>query len=366
MRTFVLPLAVIASLATTTLAATDDNCNGPNDDTGIPMSGVTAGSSGQCSGPNARTEPPSGAVVVDASGAYNGSFKTVVEGVANLPNSTAGQTLFIFPGVYNEQVSVPKLAGPLLLQGYTCDTTSYAANEVTITQAKAQKDIPPEIENNRNYLTSTLGLKSSKVKVYNLNVANTVGKVEKNGQGVAIYADGADYGFYACNFTGYQDTVCANKGRELYAKSYISGAVDFVFGQRAMAWFESCDIESIGEGWITANGNANATVTSEYVFNNARVFGNGSTYLGRPWRPFARVVWQNSELGDIVNPEGWAAWDESTSTADVYFKEFNNKGPGAAIDQRVAFSGHLDAAVAIKDILGENFESEWWVDTTFL
>ncbi|KAG2787335.1 hypothetical protein Pcac1_g3235 [Phytophthora cactorum] len=357
MRTFVLPLAVFACLTTATLAATDENCSGPKD-AGIPTSGVTVGSSGLCSGPNARTEPPAGAIVVDATGAYNGSFKTVVEGVANLPNSTAGQTLFVFPGVYNEQVSVPKLAGPLVLQGYTCDTTSYAANEVTITQAKAQKDIPPEIENNRNYLTSTLGLKSSKVKVYNFNVANTAGKIEENGQAVAIYADGADYGFYACNFTGYQDTVCANKGRELYAKSYINGAVDFVFGQRAMAWFESCDIESIGEGWLTANGNANATLTSEYVFNNAHVFGNGSTYLGRPWRPFARVVWQNSELGDIVNPEGWAAWDDSTSTADVYFKEFNNSGPGAAIDRRVAFSGQLDAPVAITDILGENYESE--------
>ncbi|POM80631.1 Pectinesterase [Phytophthora palmivora] len=202
---------------------------------------------------------------------------------------------------------------------------------VTITQTKAQKDIPPEIENNRNYLTSTLGLKSSKVKVYNLNVANTAGKIEENGQAVAIYADGSDYGFYACNFTGYQDTVCANKGRELYARSYINGAVDFIFGQRAMAWFESCDIESIGEGWLTAN-----------------------------------VVWQNSELGDVVNPEGWSKWDDSTSTADVYFKEFNNNGPGAIAEKRVDFVGQLNAAITITDILGEGYESEWWVDTNFL
>ncbi|POM69227.1 Pectinesterase [Phytophthora palmivora] len=153
----------------------------------------------------------------------------------------------------------------------------------TISNKIYPKDIPPEIENKRNYLASTLGLKSSKVKVYNLNVANTAGKIEENGQAVTIYADGSDYGFYACNFTGYQDTVCANKGRELYARSYINGAVDFIFGQRAMAWFESCDIESIGEGWLTANGNANGTITSEYVFNNARVFGTSgvkSTYLG--------------------------------------------------------------------------------------
>ncbi|KAG7382355.1 hypothetical protein PHYPSEUDO_005033 [Phytophthora pseudosyringae] len=250
----------------------------------------------------------------------------------------------------SEKCVRPELAGPLVLQGYTRDTTSYAANEVTITQAKAQKDIPPEIENNRNYLTSPLGLKLSKVKVYNLNVANTAGKIE-DGQAVAVYADGSDYCFYACNFTGYQDTVCANKGREIYAKSYISGAVDSVFGHVAMAWFESCDIESIGEGWLTANGNANSTIKSESVFNNAHVFGNGPTYLGRPWRPCACVVWQNSELGDAVNPEDWAAWDDSTSTADVYFKEFNNSGPGAAT---APFSGQLDAAVAITDIRGDN------------
>ncbi|ETI31540.1 hypothetical protein L914_20653 [Phytophthora nicotianae] len=366
MRTFMLSLAVFASLGTSALAATDDISTPSKGGVEVQKKGVSIGFSGLCSGPNAKTEPPAGAVVVDASGTYDGSYKTVAEGVANLRNSTEEQTLFVFPGVYNEQVSIPKLSGPLVLQGYTCDTTSYSANEVTLTQSKAQKDIPPEIENNRNYLTSTLGIQASKVKVYNLNVANTAGKIEEDGQAVAVYADGVDHGFYACNFTGYQDTVCAHKGRELYAKSYISGAVDFVFGQVAMAWFESCDIESIGEGWITANGNEESTVASEYVFNNARVFGDGSTYLGRPWRPFARVVWQNSELGDIVNPEGWEAWDETSSTDDVYFKEYNNSGPGAATDKRAAFSGQLDAPVAITDILGDKYASEWWVDTDFL
>ncbi|POM79513.1 Pleiotropic drug resistance protein [Phytophthora palmivora] len=96
------------------------------------------------------------------------------------------------------------------------------------------------------------------------------------------------------------------------ASLHISGAVDFIFGMRAKAWFESCDVESIGEGYITANGNQNSTIESEYIFNRARVSGssgNGSTYLGRPWRPYARVVWQNSELGDVVNSQGWSTWN---------------------------------------------------------
>ncbi|GMF56874.1 unnamed protein product [Phytophthora fragariaefolia] len=340
----------------------------------IALAAVAAGAKAQvseaCSGPNARTVPPPGAIVVDITGAYNNSYQTMAEGMAYLPNTTEEHTIFLFPGVYQEQVVVPRLAGPLVLQGYTCDALSYAQNMVTITHTMSQRDLAPEIKKNRNDLVSTLRLKSrSGVKVYNINVANPTGKIEQLGQAVAVYVDASDYGFYGVNFTGYQDTLCAHRGRELYARSYISGAVDFVFGMQAKAWFESCDIETIGKGWITANGNRNSSNLSEYVFNRARVFGksgNGSTYLGRPWYPYASVVWQNSELGDVVNPAGWSTWDSTTSPANVTFKEFNNTGPGAATDQRVAFSGQLNASVAITELFGDEFESEWWVDTKFL
>ncbi|KAH7474282.1 hypothetical protein PRIC1_013589 [Phytophthora ramorum] len=343
MQTFALPLLALAGLAATVSTA-DVVCNGTD----------------------ARTVPPTGAIVVDPTGAYNGSFHNISEAVANIPNTTDEHTLFFFPGVYHEQVLVSKLRGPLVLQGYTCNTTSYVDNQVTITQAKAQKDIPPEITSGRNDLTSTLRLKTNKVKVYNLNVANTAGNV---GQAVATIVEGSDYGFYACNLTSYQDTLYANKGRELFAKSYISGAVDYVFGSKAQAWFESCDFETIGKGCITANGRTNETNPSYYVFNKARVFGtsgNGTAYLGRPWRTFARVVWQNSEFSDIINPEGWQRWNNDNNTANVYFKEFNNTGAGAALDKRVAFSGLLNASVPITEILGEGYESQWWVDTKFL
>ncbi|KUF86836.1 hypothetical protein AM588_10001275 [Phytophthora nicotianae] len=202
----------------------------------------------------------------------------------------------------------------------------------------AQRDLPLEIKNGRNDLIT--------------------GLIEKLGQAVAVYVDATNYGFYGCNFTGYKDTLCAHRGRQLYARSFISG--DGVF--------DSCDIESIGEGYITANGNSNSTIESQYVFNRARVLGssgNGSTYLGRPWRPYARVVWQNSELSDVVNPKGWSTWHNDSNTANVYFMEFNNSGPGAIIDQRVPFSGQLEAPVVGTDILGENYKSEWWVDTNF-
>ncbi|KAG7379410.1 hypothetical protein PHYPSEUDO_008672 [Phytophthora pseudosyringae] len=371
MKIFTLPLVALAGLVGGA-AATGLECSSPDAWTGAPTDAISVNSTSTCTGEQTRTQPPPGAIIVDATGAYNGSYKTVVEGVAHVPNTTDEHTLFMFPGVYHEQVVVPKLNGPLVLQGYTCDTMSYAANEVTITQAKAQKDIASEIEDNRNFLTATIGFRSkSGVKVYNLNVANTDGKIKKDGQAVAVYVDNTDYGFYGCNFTSYQDTLCAHRGRELYARSYISGAVDFIFGQKSMAWFESCELESVGKGWVTANGNKNGTIASEYVFNNARVFSsndsmNETAHLGRPWGEYARTVFQNSELGDVVNLEGWAPWDNETSTDNVYFKEFSNKGPGAVTDQRVAFSGQLDAAVEITEILGDDYASQWWVDASFL
>ncbi|GMF42395.1 unnamed protein product [Phytophthora fragariaefolia] len=322
-----------------------------------------------CSGPNARIQPPVGALVVDPTGAHGGSFHNISEAVANVPNTTDEHTIFMFPGVYREQVLISKLNGPLVLQGFTCNTTTYTENQVTITHAKAQRDLPPEITSGRNDLTSTLRLKTNNVKVYNLNVANTAGRFDHNGQAVATIVEGNNTGFYACNFTSYQDTVYANKGKELFAKSYISGDVDFIFGSKGEAWFESCDIESVGEGCITANGRVNESSPSFFVFNNARVFGsygNSSTYLGRPWRLFSRVVWQNSELGNVINPEGWQRWNNDNNTANVYYKEFNNRGPGAATDKRVSFSGQLSSAVPITEILGANYTNEWYVDASFL
>lgn len=153
-----------------------------------------------CDGPDSRVHPPTGAVVIDASGAYAGSYKTIGAGVATLRNQTAEQTVFILPGTYHEQVLVSPLQGPLVLQGYTCDSSSYAANEVTITSGLAQKDIPPEVEGEaRNDLTSTLRLKSDNIRVYNLNVANTAGNV---GQALAVNVNATNNGFYGVNFTG--------------------------------------------------------------------------------------------------------------------------------------------------------------------
>ncbi|KAG4038637.1 hypothetical protein PC123_g25801 [Phytophthora cactorum] len=133
-------------------------------------------------------------------------------------------------------------------------------------------------------------------------------------------------------------------------------------------WFESCDIESVGNGCVTANGRTDNSNPSEYVFNNARVFGSkpGQAFLGRPWRPYARVIFQNSDLSNVINPAGWQTWNGDSNTANVYFKEYKNRGAGATTDERVGFSGPLQKPVAVTDLLGSGYQSAWWVDTSFM
>ncbi|KAF4547800.1 Pectinesterase-like protein 2 [Elsinoe fawcettii] len=314
---------------------------------------------------NARTSPPLGALIVDSSGTREDSLLTIGAAVSRLANTTSAQSIFVYPGTYDEQVYIPPLSGPLTVQGYTYDARSYEDNQVTITGNLSRTT--PGLANND--ATSTVRLWSKNVKFYNLNIANTFGSAPTNGQALALSAQATNQGFYGCNFTGYQDTIYANEGRQIYAKSFISGATDFIFGLRASAWFERVDIDTIGPGFITANGREAANNTSFYVFNKAKINGSSgpnSTVLGRPWRQYSRVVFQRSHISDVVKPEGWSPWDAVQSLANVFYKEYKNYGPGAATGARANFSSQLTVPIKIGDILGQGFEKEVWVDRTYL
>ena len=48
-----------------------------------------------------------------------------------------------------------------------------------------------------------------------------------------------------------------------------------------------------------------------YVFDHCRFTGDcpdGSAYLGRPWRKYAKCVIMHSEIGAHIRKEGWHDW----------------------------------------------------------
>lgn len=172
-------------------------------------------------GKNERITPPRGAILVDASGKLQNSYQNISAAVNALINTTSEQTIYISPGTYAEQVYIRPLAGPLSVQGYTKDARSYKDNKVTITGNLSRQT--PGLANND--ATATVRLWTSNVKFYNLNIANTFGEAATGGQALALSAQNTNQGFYGCNFTGYQDTIYANEGRQIYAKSFINGTV---------------------------------------------------------------------------------------------------------------------------------------------
>ena len=69
-----------------------------------------------------------------------------------------------------------------------------------------------------NDASGTLRIHKDNFKLYNVNVKNTYGV---GSQAVAISQYGSRVGFYACGFYGYQDTLYANEGTQVYLRGYI-------------------------------------------------------------------------------------------------------------------------------------------------
>lgn len=63
-----------------------------------------------------------------------------------------------------------------------------------------------------------------------------------------------------------------------------------------------------GPGYITAQARGEEKDPSGFVFKDCVVVGTGWTYLGRPWRPYARVIFYNSTFSNIIVPAGWDPW----------------------------------------------------------
>lgn len=270
------------------------------------------------------------------------------------------------------------------------DTSSYTSNVVNIQYSSSLASGAPN-----NEATGTLQNRAANTKVYNINLKNTYGAGSQAG---AISAYNTQQSYYGVGFYGYQDTILAQTGNQLYAKCYIQGATDFIYGQHARAWFDGCDIRVSGKGYVTANGRADSSDVSYYVINKSSVdvsggstAAAGSTYLGRPWTQYARVCFQKTVLGAVINSAGWAQWSSSTpNTGGVTFQEvchqtilthigntynfglikdntnpeqYGNTGTGAS-GTRAGFSKKLSSALTIADILGSSYKN--WVDTSYL
>jgi len=291
---------------------------------------------------------PSGAITVGSGGKYS----TLTAALAD----TSSNVYYVYAGTYVGQVAISR--ANVAIYGETSSSSSYTGNKVTLT------DNVPASSAGSNDKSGTVRILATGVKLYNLNIANTYGKPVDQSQAIALSVQAGTFGCYGCNLSGTQDTLLANQGTQIYANSRIAGYVDFIFGQSASIWVTNSVIETIGSGYITASGRSTDDAYY-YVFDKCTIKGSGSSYLGRPWRNYARVIFQNSVLGSNVQAAGWSIWSSSdTRTDHVTFEEYNNSGDGAWNSGRASFATKRSSAISIATVLGSSYQS--WVDTSYL
>jgi len=274
---------------------------------------------------------PDAVVATDGSGQYT----TVQEAINAVPQTTSAQApwfILVKPGTYSEVVYIQREKHHVHLIGED-------ATKTVITAGLYAGVIGPDKKPIGTFRTPTVQIDADDFTVENLTLKNSAGDV---GQALAVRVDGDRIVFRHCRFLGWQDTILANRGRHYFADCYITGAIDFIFGG-ATAYFENCDLEIAGTGYITA-ASTPRTHPYGFVFKNCRISGQKPeirTYLGRPWRDFASVTFLNTDMTDVVRPEGWHNWDKPDREKTSRYFEYGSTGTGAQPDKRVRWAHTL-------------------------
>ncbi|KAI3411423.1 Pectinesterase [Psidium guajava] len=260
-------------------------------------------------------------VVVDQSG--NGDFRRIQDAIDAVPSGNARQVVIsIKPGTYREKIVVPVNRPFITLKGTKSSNTI-----ITWSDSGGIFDSP------------TVSILASDFVGRDLTIQNTFGVGER---AVALRVAGDQAAFYRCRFLSYQDTLLDDAGRHYYRDCYIEGGTDFICGDAA-SLFEKCHVHSISQenGAITAQHRQSGTDDTGYVFLGCKITGVNSSFLGRPWGEYSRVVFALSYLSSAILPQGWDDWDGQKKHSNVYYGEYKCFGPGADRSQRVDWSRGL-------------------------
>jgi pectinesterase len=288
----------------------------------------------------------------------SGNYTTVQAAIDAAPDFSHDTTvIYIKDGVYKERVTVPASKRLLKLVGENADSVI-----LTFDNYASRKNIFGE--NMGTSGSSSFYLFASAFTAENITFRNTAGPV---GQALAIFIAGDKAKFVHCRFLGFQDTIYTygkgNSGsglsREYFSDCYIKGATDFIFGS-ATAVFDHCTVFCARGGHYITAASTSQEAPFGYVFLHCTITGDApdtSFYLGRPWRPYAKVVYLECRLGPMIKPEGWFNWNKASNERTAYYAEYKSSGPGAAPGKRVGWSHQLDhgqaAGYTLKNIFGD-------------
>lgn len=304
-----------------------------------------------------ETRPTKVTVARDCSGDYT-TIQDAINSCRDLGQELI--TIYIKSGVYKEKIVIPSWKTNIKLIGESRDSTIITYDDFSGKLIPQGMEIPGK-EKYSTFTSYTMLIQGNDILLENLTVQNTAGQV---GQAVALHVEGDRVVVKNCNITGNQDTLLVTKdsSRQYFVDCYIEGTTDFIFGE-ATALFVNCTIKSLKNSFITAASTRENTRFG-FVFRNCKLIVADevtSVYLGRPWRPFARTVFMECELGKHIHPEGWDPWKGDKMFPDkdktAFYAEYKNSGEGSDVSKRVTWSKQLtkkeSKQYTIKNIFGD-------------
>ncbi|KAK0891512.1 hypothetical protein LTS16_025560 [Friedmanniomyces endolithicus] len=304
-------------------------------------SATLTGSATTTGTPAATCAPPApSATLVVSQNATACQYANVSAAISALPNDSEPYTIFIYPGTYNEQLSITR-NGKVTLIGQTTYNNDYTQNQVVIVTSDGQLTSAGKDE-----ITPVLSAKKANdncgMAIYNINFINT-------------YPQTTNTAALAADFYG----------------AILPHMATHSLGSKILCLRTKCYIASNTKGACMSAQSASAGDSTGYVFDSCHItytstYGSsfGLSYLGRPYSSFSKAIVMNSFIDKHINAAGWSVWSTSSpQTSNVTFGEYNNTGLGSwqAGTQRASFATALTDAQA-----GAYTLSNWLGDTSFM
>lgn len=280
----------------------------------------------------ALTIPAQAATTITVAADGSGNYTTIQ---AALAAASSGTVINIKPGTYYGQVSISSGKSGITLHG-----TTGTATDVVITG-----NAPASTAGTAGSATVLNMAKDTTVN--GVTIANTY--AAHDSQALALYAGGDRQVYRNVRLLGYQDTFLSWGGtgssqvRQYVYKSYIEGAVDFIYGNGALV-VDSTTIRSLDRGSTSNNGYITAAATNSVnpygiLITRSTLLSSaaaGTVALGRCWHAggaadaIGQVLVRDSTLGAHIRQAG--AWQDMSgfSWKTCRFNEYNNSGAGAS------------------------------------
>ncbi|XP_027063762.1 pectinesterase 4 [Coffea arabica] len=277
---------------------------------------------------------PNAVVAKDGSG----QFKTISQALAAYPANLQGRyVIYVKAGIYEENVIVDKKQANVFIYGD-------GANRTIVTGSKNFGIMHIQTSN-----TATFSALGDRFMARGMTFRNTAGP--EGHQAVALRIMGDLAAVFDCKMEGFQDTLYYQTHRQFYRNCVISGTVDFIFGKGSAVIQNSVIIVRKGlpnqYNTVTADGKELEKDRTGLVLQNCQIVAEDAlfpvrfqvaNYLGRPWKKFAKTVIMQTEIGDLIRPQGYIEWQGETFEKTSEYLEFANRGPGAVAPRNKNFT----------------------------